>query len=228
MLNQFRLAAFRDVSLHFTTAAATLPAVCPVVAAARPHNYNRMGCGVAPFGMPGGRVTAMVESSGSRPESDVALHLLDSAQGHPLQTWRFSDQASITIGREDQNDIVITDSHVSRLHARLALENGCWKLISVGRHGTLLNDEPVTEAPIAHRAVFRLGPLGPLMRFDVGRQETSSVTMDTIDPDMFNMLEVDHERKQAEVDAITKGALFEDLRQQSRRVKTLPHPDDKS
>jgi hypothetical protein len=169
---------------------------------------------------------AMPAPSKSNGGSEVALHLLDSAQGHPIQSWRFSDQDSITIGREDDNDVVISDRHVSRSHVRLTRDGGGWTLISVGRHGTLVSEELISEFAVKDRVTFRLGPLGPMMRFEVGREETSAMTMDTIDPDMFKMLEVDEQRKQAEVDAIAKGALFEDLLQQSQRFKAMRQSDD--
>ena len=40
------------------------------------------------------------------PAGGVSVMLLDSAQGQPIQTWRFTNQAEISIGREDGNDIV--------------------------------------------------------------------------------------------------------------------------
>ena len=54
----------------------------------------------------------------------AVIHLLDSAQGHPLQTWRFKNQDLITIGRNDGNDIVLSDPHVSRAHATIVVRGG--------------------------------------------------------------------------------------------------------
>lgn len=163
----------------------------------------------------------MVEPGRSGAETEIALHLLDSAQGHSIHTWRFAGKAEIAIGRDEGGDIVITDPHVSRLHARLKQQHGRWLLVSLGRHGTLVDDQLVTEVQLEDRSMFRLGPKGPLMRFDLGKTQSNTVTMDTIDPDMFAMLEVDEQRKQAEVEQITAGDLFEDLRQQSQRFKAM-------
>ena len=59
--------------------------------------------------------------------------------------------------------------------------------------------------------VFRLGPTGPMLRFDQGKaMATGSVTMDQIDPDAIAMLELDQERKPQEVDQIAGGALFDE------------------
>lgn len=99
----------------------------------------------------------------------VILHLLDSTRDQPLQTWRFSDQKEITIGRSDGNDVVVIDPHVSRQHVKLVRQNETWRLFSLGRHGTLIGSQPVAEFSLDHRAVFRLGPLGPMMRFENGQ-----------------------------------------------------------
>jgi predicted component of type VI protein secretion system len=151
----------------------------------------------------------------------ICLHLLDSSQGHPVQSWRFTDQAEITIGREDGNDIVISDPHVSRVHAKLAQSNGEWTLVSLGRHGTLIDDRLIAEQELHGQVVvFRLGPTGPMLRFERGKPAVSRTeTMDFIDPDMFSLLSVDEQRKKQEVDQIVGNDLFEQLRNQSQRIK---------
>ena len=151
----------------------------------------------------------------------AVVHLLDSAQGHPLQTWRFRNQELITIGRDDGNDIVLADPHVSRVHATIVFENGAWSIVSIGRHGTLINDRMISEAVLKHQTVFRLGSEGPTLRFDTNLLEPRrSETLDNIGSDVFEMLEVDELRKQQEVDQITGNALFQELRERSRRLKT--------
>lgn len=158
----------------------------------------------------------------------IALHLLDSAQGHVLQSWRLADRSPITIGRSDDNDVVIADPHVSRLHATLVYQDGSWNLLSLGRHGTLLGDRPVSEAKLMDRTVFRLGSNGPMLRFDAcGTTSNRSETLDSIDPDMLSMLDIDQARKQQEVEQITENDLFRQLLDQSRRQKdSTPRRDE--
>lgn len=151
----------------------------------------------------------------------VCLQLLDSSQGKPIQTWRFSDQTEITIGREDARDIVISDPHVSRHHVTLFAGDDTWMLVSCGRHGTLIDNRMVVEAPLRPGIVFRLGPSGPMIRFDVGEPKPSgSMTMDQIDVDALAMFELDQERSRQEADKIASGALFDELLQESQRLKT--------
>jgi pSer/pThr/pTyr-binding forkhead associated (FHA) protein len=160
----------------------------------------------------------------------VAVHLLDSSQGHSLQTWRFVDRQLITIGRGDDNDIALADPHVSRAHAKLIQENGTWTLISTGRHGTLVEDRAVSEYILGDRTLFRLGGGGPMLRFDTHEPDLRrSETIDQIDTDLFSMLEIDEMRKQQEVDQITANAVFQELQQQSqRRREVTMQPDARS
>jgi serine/threonine-protein kinase len=113
--------------------------------------------------------TAMVERQDQAAGGGVVLHLLDSTRDRPLQTWQFTDRAEITIGRADGNDVVVIDPHVSRQHVKLVEQNGSWRLLSMGRHGTLIGSQPVAEFSLNHCAVFRLGPLGPMLRFENGK-----------------------------------------------------------
>jgi predicted component of type VI protein secretion system len=163
----------------------------------------------------------MNDKHGPVPAGGVCLQLLDSAQGKPIQTWRFTDQTEITIGREDGRDIVITDPHVSRHHATLVATDDAWMLISCGRHGTLIDNRIVAEAPLRSGVVFRLGPTGPMLRFDQGKLSNSTTaTMDQIDPDAIAMFELDQERSRREADKIAGGALFDELLQTSQRMRS--------
>ncbi|MEX0642998.1 MAG: FHA domain-containing protein [Pirellulales bacterium] len=157
-----------------------------------------------------------------RPSAGVVavIHLLDPAQGHPLQTWRFKNQELITIGRNDGNDIVLVDPHVSRAHATVVFEKGKWTICSIGRHGTLINDRLVSDAPLKHETTFRLGAEGPTLRFDTNLVEQHrSETIDNLSADLLALLEVDENRKQQDVEQIVGKALFQELKQQSRRMK---------
>jgi serine/threonine-protein kinase len=113
----------------------------------------------------------MVEQQDRAAGRGVVLHLLDSTRDQPLQTWRFTDRSEITIGRADGNDVVVIDPHVSRQHVRLVEQDGAWRLVSLGRHGTLVGSQPVAEFSLNHLAVFRLGPLGPMIRFENGKAD---------------------------------------------------------
>ena len=159
----------------------------------------------------------------------VFIHLLDGNQGHPLQTWRFADRDVISIGRNDENDIVIVDPQVSRNHVRLVLSDGLWALQSTGRHGTLIDDRVVSEAMLEHLTVFRLGAGGPMLRFDtMALPQRRSETIDNFNADILSMLEVDEIRTQHEVNQIAENDLFRQLQEQSRLIKAKGNPPDRS
>jgi predicted component of type VI protein secretion system len=150
----------------------------------------------------------------------ATIHLLDSAQGHVVQTWRFRDKREIVIGRSDECDVTITDPHVSRTHVKLQHADGVWTLTSTGRHGTLVNDRLVAETQLGRDTRFRLGAQGPLLRFESGAHEgRPSETIDSIQPDLIAMLEIDENRKLQEADDIAAGSLFRELEEQVRRAR---------
>ena len=156
----------------------------------------------------------------------VTLHLLDSAQGHPVQTWRFKDKDAIVIGRGEDSDVVIADAHVSRLHAKLVWQDGAWTLFSTGRHGTLVNDRLVAETQLGPQTVFRLGASGPTLRFEANAPERRpSETIDSIQPDLMALLELDQERLLQEADDIAGNSLFQELQERVRKSKLNPTED---
>jgi hypothetical protein len=67
----------------------------------------------------------------------------------------------ITIGRTPNNDVVIADSSVSRLHAYIRRAGDGWVVADGGsKNGSWLRGlplEPRREQPLASRAVLRLG-----------------------------------------------------------------------
>lgn len=148
----------------------------------------------------------------------AVIHLLDSAQGHPLQTWQFKGQDLITIGRNEGNDVVLADRHVSRAHATVAFDGDRWTLVSIGRHGTIIDDRRISEARLTHQTIFRLGTEGPSLRFDtISSEATASQTIDNFSVDTLAMLEVDEVRTQQEVHEIVENELFQELKEQTRR-----------
>jgi pSer/pThr/pTyr-binding forkhead associated (FHA) protein len=103
----------------------------------------------------------------------VTLHLLDSTKGHTVQTWSFRESAVIKIGRLEDNDVVLTDPVVSRLHMILKQQDGNWVFEAVGKHGVIVNDCRHEAGTLENGAVFRLGASGPTMTF-YHRGETST------------------------------------------------------
>ena len=68
-------------------------------------------------------------------------------------------KSKITLGRGPTNDIVLTDSKISRMHARIEVDDqGRVTLVDLGStNGSRLNEEKVTEAQVRPGDVIRLG-----------------------------------------------------------------------
>jgi pSer/pThr/pTyr-binding forkhead associated (FHA) protein len=69
-----------------------------------------------------------------------------------LEVMRGNEQGKITrlklttrIGRERDNDLVLTDPRVSRYHAQIELVEGQWTVLDLGSvNGTFVNDQPIS------------------------------------------------------------------------------------
>jgi pSer/pThr/pTyr-binding forkhead associated (FHA) protein len=153
-------------------------------------------------------------------KSSCTLQLLDSAQGHAIQTWQFSNCGRVTIGRASSNDIHLTDTQVSRFHVELVYGQGEWQLISHGRNGTQIEGIKVSEGRLSDRTIFQLGTSGPSFRFLRATDGASSMaTVEDIDQEMLDFLVIDEERKNEEVQQIAESETFQKLKEAARRWK---------
>src|SRR6478752_3240644 len=74
--------------------------------------------------------------------------------------YRFT--TSFRIGRAEDCDVRIVDDYVSRAHADVAFENGCWCFIDLGSsNGTFVNGERVQRVALETSTTVRLGVYGP-------------------------------------------------------------------
>ena len=97
----------------------------------------------------------------SQPETQVVNRV--AAQTAFLQnrtngkTWRFS-KAIITIGREEGNDIVVSDLGASRQHARFVKREDGWYLEDLhSTNGTLVNKRRITRAVLRNGNCITIG-----------------------------------------------------------------------
>ena len=72
---------------------------------------------------------------------------------------------SITIGRRDNQDIVLTDGFVSREHAICSRQGSDWVIRNLSDKGITVNGEPSTESIIKHGDRINLG--STVMEFNV-------------------------------------------------------------
>jgi RsiW-degrading membrane proteinase PrsW (M82 family) len=71
------------------------------------------------------------------------------------------------VGRRDDSVVVVTDPRVSREHVRLSWGGQGWMLENVGRSGTFVSGQPVTQYHLGRPVEARLAvPDGPAVRFE--------------------------------------------------------------
>lgn len=75
---------------------------------------------------------------------NASLEVLDAAESSLTIGDRLPVSGYTTIGRRDDNSIVIDDSFVSGSHAELVFDQGRWYLQDLGStNGTMVNSQPV-------------------------------------------------------------------------------------
>jgi len=83
------------------------------------------------------------------------LELLDSGEQSPLFEL---DKQAVQIGRIADNDIVLPDPNVSRVHARVEQRDGAYLITDLeSTNGTWVNERRVTSAALRENDVIRLG-----------------------------------------------------------------------
>jgi pSer/pThr/pTyr-binding forkhead associated (FHA) protein len=160
-----------------------------------------------------------MSSSPSAPLHEVAVQLLDSATGRVLKSWRFRGKGQISIGRLPECDVEINDPYVSRLHAELQFRDEQWNIVSRGRHGVLVRNEPVMDLPLKTETTFQLGSAGPMFRFGVASQEQDCRRTLVFDDEPLPALSLDGSKLNQEVEQIASGSYFQTLQAQARSLR---------
>ena len=85
-----------------------------------------------------------------------------------------TDETVLTIGRTSRNTLEIHDDQSSREHCRLErCDDGSWTLTDLAsRNGTLLNDQPIGQAPLRHGDLIRIGTT--TIRFELPQAERAA------------------------------------------------------
>ena len=83
------------------------------------------------------------------------------------------------LGRSEECDAAIPDARVSRIHARIELENGEYFVTDAGsRHGTFVNGLRGERAPLRNNDEIRLGEIVRIV-FHLGEPASSSTNLFT-------------------------------------------------
>ncbi len=106
---------------------------------------------------------------GERPGTNTMTERLVEHNGERAGLVHPLGSPARTIGRDEDNDIVIPSDHVSRHHARVERDGARWVLYDLGsKNGTFLNGCRVTTPrPLQQGDIVALP--GLILRFDEGR-----------------------------------------------------------
>ncbi len=107
-------------------------------------------------------MSASKATSSSVPTLHVAVETADAR----ARTLEFI--TSFRIGRADDCAVCVKDEHVSRTHAEVKFENGCWWIRDMrSANGIWAGGERFEAAPIMGAMTIRLGIEGPEVSFEV-------------------------------------------------------------
>jgi pSer/pThr/pTyr-binding forkhead associated (FHA) protein len=83
----------------------------------------------------------------------------------------------VRVGRSRSNEICFPSGHVSRLHAEVTWEEGCWYVGDLGsKNGTYVNEEQVIRRPLRDNDKIRCGHFEFTYR-ELTREETQALLM---------------------------------------------------
>ena len=95
-------------------------------------------------------------------KSVITLTLLHPLQSVAVQSWEFTDEPSIRIGRASDNEVVLYSAVVSRHHIEIR-KSGAeeWEVVNVGSNGTYVDGERIEKTKALDGMVIRLAKSGP-------------------------------------------------------------------
>ena len=112
----------------------------------------------------------------------LTLTLLDfegnASAPKALKNWEFDNQSVIRVGRAPDNDVVLSDTLVSRHHLVLQkIDNSpasnAWILSSKGTNGTFLDEVLITEGSISDGSLIQLARGGPILKFELQKESNT-------------------------------------------------------
>jgi hypothetical protein len=110
---------------------------------------------------------ALPAAAGTRTDNGPA-RLSFRGQDHLLTT------APFVLGRDPMCDLVFESElypHVSARHCEVLYDRRAYSVLDRSRHGTFVNDRPISQQALHSGDWIRLGPQGPLLRF-LGEPQT--------------------------------------------------------
>ena len=99
--------------------------------------------------------------------STIVLSLLNSI---PVQSWTFSSENVIKIGRATDNQVILFSAVVSRHHAELKWDdtiNG-WQILNISPNGIYIDGAAMSNLKVTDGMTIRLATSGPKIQIKLG------------------------------------------------------------
>jgi pSer/pThr/pTyr-binding forkhead associated (FHA) protein len=98
-----------------------------------------------------------------------------------VQEYRLQKNTSMTIGREDDNDIILRHVSVSAHHAEIESDGDLFLLTDrQSRNGTFINRQLVISRPLKHKDVITIGNQTLVFLYDADEKQPENVEEDFI------------------------------------------------
>jgi pSer/pThr/pTyr-binding forkhead associated (FHA) protein len=99
----------------------------------------------------------------------ITVSLLHPTQAVPTQSWTFTNETTVRIGRATDNDVVLYSAVVSRYHVELRKSSAGWRVVNISTNGIYGTDgQPLSKVAVTDGMVFRLATSGPRMKVNLG------------------------------------------------------------
>ncbi len=104
----------------------------------------------------------------------IIVSLLHPTQSVPTQSWTFTTETMVSIGRATNNSVVLYSAVVSRYHVELRQSGSGWRVVNLSTNGTYGSDgQPISKIVATEGMVFRLATSGP--RIQINLSDPASV-----------------------------------------------------
>jgi serine phosphatase RsbU (regulator of sigma subunit) len=129
---------------------------------------------------PGDPAWTRVLASARRQAPGAGLRYLDPIA--QLERFVRLERETFSIGRDPQNDVVLPQPFVSRLHARIERRGGRYRLVDLGsRSGTTVNERPIQEHYLGEGDRIQIGgPQGPTMTFSSATMTDGTIALEPL------------------------------------------------
>lgn len=108
----------------------------------------------------------------------ITLNLLHPIELVPVQSWNFSSEREIHVGRANDNHVVLYSSVVSRRHLTILRQPLYWEIINNGANGTFVDGKPIDRMRVVDGMIIRLATTGPKLQIRVDERHEEPVTQE--------------------------------------------------